>query len=101
MHHNANPERKDQAEATRLPYWVARLFIQSTGDSILARHECMSLQKNQTKEPLICHEPTSRPWEKVATDIFTLDDKNYLCTVTTTLGTLKWISYMAKQELSS
>ena len=62
---------------------------------------CMSLQKNQTKEPLICHEPTSRPWEKVATDIFTLDDKNYLCTVTTTLGTLKWISYMAKQELSS
>ena len=42
---------------------------------------CMSLQSNQTKEPLICHEPTSRPWEKVATDIFTLDDENYLCTV--------------------
>ena len=38
-------------------------------------------QSNQTKEPLICHEPTSRPWEKVATYIFTLDDKNYLCTV--------------------
>ena len=62
---------------------------------------CMSLQKNLTKEPLICHEPTSRPWEKVANDIFTLDDKNYLCTVTTTLNTLKCISYMAKQELSS
>ena len=30
---------------------------------------CMSLQKNQTKVPLICHEPTSRSWEKVATDI--------------------------------
>ena len=42
---------------------------------------CMSLQSNQTKEPLICHEPTSRPWEKVATDIFKLDDKNYLSTV--------------------
>ena len=42
---------------------------------------CMSLQSNQTKEPLICHEPTSRPWEKVATDNFTLDDENYLCTV--------------------
>ena len=62
---------------------------------------CMSLQKNLTKEPLICHEPTSRPWEKVANDIFTLDDKNYLCTVTTTLNTLKCISYMEKQELSS
>ena len=42
---------------------------------------CMSLQSNQTKEPLTCHEPTSRPWEKVATDIFMLDDKNCLCTV--------------------
>ena len=62
---------------------------------------CMSLQKNHTKEPLICREPISTPWENVATDIFTLDDKNYLCTVTTTLGTLKWIIYMAKQELSS
>ena len=41
----------------------------------------MSLQSNQTKGPLICHEPTSRPWEKVATNILTLDDKNYLCTV--------------------
>ena len=42
---------------------------------------CMSLQSNQTKEPLICHKPTSRPWEKVATDTFTLGDKNCLCTV--------------------
>ena len=42
---------------------------------------CMSRQSNQTKEPLLCHEPTSRPWEKVATDISTLDDKNYLCLV--------------------
>ena len=42
---------------------------------------CMSLQSNQTKEPLICHKPTSRPWEKFDTDIFTLDNKNCLCTV--------------------
>ena len=41
----------------------------------------MSLQSNQTKEPVICHKPTSRPWEKFATDIFTLDNKNCLCTV--------------------
>ena len=40
MHHTANPETKDQAEATWLPYWVARLFMQSARDSILARHEC-------------------------------------------------------------
>ena len=40
MHHTADPEEKDQAEATRLPHQVARLFMQSTGDSILARNEC-------------------------------------------------------------
>ena len=50
-------------------------------DYIQKRDVCMSLQSNQTKEALICHEPTSRPWEKVATDIFTLDGKIYLCTV--------------------
>ena len=27
MHHKADPETKDQAEATRLPYWVARRFM--------------------------------------------------------------------------
>ena len=42
MHHDANPETKDRAEATWLPYWVARLFMQSTGDSILARHDCQN-----------------------------------------------------------
>ena len=41
----------------------------------------MSFQSSQRKEPLICHEIPTRPWEEVATDIFTLDDKSYLCTV--------------------
>lgn len=41
----------------------------------------MSIQSCQTKESLISHEPPSRPCEKVATDIFTLDDKSYLCSV--------------------
>ena len=39
MHHTADPETKDQAEATQLPDWVARLFLKSTRDSILASHE--------------------------------------------------------------
>ena len=49
-------------------------FIQKCGT-------CMSFQSSQRKEPLICHEIPTRPWEKVATDIFTFDDKSYLCTV--------------------
>ena len=49
-------------------------------DYIQKGNVCMSLQSKQNKEPLICHEPTSRLWEKVATDIFTINDKNYLYT---------------------
>ena len=32
------------------------------------------------KETLMSHEVPSRPWEKIATDIFTLDGKDYLVT---------------------
>ena len=42
---------------------------------------CASSSNNQGKEPLILHEIPSRPWKKLATDIFTLDGKDYLCTV--------------------
>ena len=49
-------------------------FIQKCGT-------CMAYQSNQPKEPLICHEVPSRPWKKIGTDIFTVDDKSYLCTV--------------------
>ena len=42
---------------------------------------CASQQKAQAKEPLIHHEQPSNPWEKIATDIFTHNGKDYLCTV--------------------
>ena len=42
---------------------------------------CVSMPDQQPKEPLIVHEIPSRPWEKVATDLFTVNNKNYLITV--------------------
>lgn len=42
---------------------------------------CASLQAKQSAEPLKLHETPDRPWQKVATDIFTIDSKNYLVTV--------------------
>jgi len=33
---------------------------------------------NQAREPLICHEVTDRPGQKISTDVFTLDDTDYL-----------------------
>ena len=34
-----------------------------------------------TRETLMSHEVPSRPWEKIATDIFSLDGKDYLVTI--------------------
>ena len=36
---------------------------------------------SQTKETLMSHEVPSRPWEKIAADISTLDGKDYLVTI--------------------
>ena len=42
---------------------------------------CSQYSAKQAKEPLMSHEPTDRPWEKVAVDICNLDNKDYLITV--------------------
>ena len=42
---------------------------------------CASMPDKQSLEPLIMHEIPSRAWEKAATDIFTIDARNYLITV--------------------
>ena len=42
---------------------------------------CSTYQPAQGKEPLICHEVPARPWENIVLDIFTLENKDYLCMV--------------------
>ena len=42
---------------------------------------CGTYQKDQQKEPLICHKIPNRPWETVGCDIFHFDNRDYLCTV--------------------
>ncbi|XP_052396170.1 uncharacterized protein K02A2.6-like [Carassius gibelio] len=42
---------------------------------------CRSMDVKQQKETLWSHELPSNPWSKVGTDIFTLDNRNYLITV--------------------
>ena len=34
----------------------------------------------QTKEPMICHEIPTRPWEKIAVDLFELNGRDYMIT---------------------
>jgi transposase InsO family protein len=42
---------------------------------------CASLQHKQPNQPLFLHDIPERPWQKVATDIFTIKSRNYLITV--------------------
>ena len=42
---------------------------------------CRSLEQKQPKETLICHEYPTRPWAKVASDLCSLDGRDYLITV--------------------
>ena len=115
MHHTVDPETKDQVEAIvhdshigsqgclcrahKTVYWPG--MNAEITDYIQKCNICMSLQSNQTKEPLIFHEPTSRPWEKVATYIFTLADKNSLSTVDYHSGYFEVDQLHSKTQLSS
>ena len=42
---------------------------------------CRKYEVSQQKETLQSHDVPMRPWEKVGTDLFSLDDKDYLVTV--------------------
>ena len=44
-------------------------------------HVCNSQPREQTKEPMICHEIPTRPWEKIAVDLFQLNGRDYMVTV--------------------
>ena len=52
-----------------------------TKEHITQREICSQHSAKQAKETLITHEPTDRPWEKVAVDICNLDNKDCLITV--------------------
>jgi hypothetical protein len=42
---------------------------------------CATVCDKQPAETLIMHDTCNRPWEKVGTDLFTIQDRNYLVTV--------------------
>ena len=42
---------------------------------------CFTIQQTQPKETIVHHDIPVRPWDMVHVDIFTLNNKNYLCIV--------------------
>ena len=65
--------------AREVLYWPG--MNQAVEDNIAQCDSCNKYQSEQAKEPMICHEVPSRPWEKVAIDLFQLEHKDYIVTV--------------------
>ena len=42
---------------------------------------CLNFQQTQPKEKVVHHNILGKPWEVIGVDKFTLNNKNYLCTV--------------------
>ncbi|XP_032218641.2 uncharacterized protein K02A2.6-like [Nematostella vectensis] len=60
-------------------YWPC--MNKAVEDYIARCDTCNTYQAEQGKEPMICHEIPSRPWEKVGIDMFELDNKDFLVSV--------------------
>ena len=50
-------------------------------DYVLSCSICLSNRNSNQKEPLTQHEIPSRPWQKLGSDLFSLEGKDYLVTI--------------------
>ena len=65
--------------AREVVYWPG--MTKELTDYIQQCETCNTYSAEQQRQPLIPHEIPERLWQKVACDIFTLQGKDYLCTV--------------------
>ena len=62
------------------------------------RETCQEYDNSQTKETLMSHDMSDRPWQKVGVDLFSYMGKDYL--VTTDYKSNFWeISYLSSKRL--
>ena len=70
---------KTLSRARDIVFWP-KMSSQIT-DLILNCDICLDHRDSNAKEPLVPHEIPSYPWQVVGTDLFTLDDKDYVVVV--------------------
>ena len=70
---------KCKHRAREVLYWPA--LSKDIEDKVSKCQICTSHQRQQPKEPLQPHEPPDRPWSKIGTDLYVMNNQHYLCTV--------------------
>ena len=65
--------------ACEVVYWPS--MNREITDYIEHCDTCNMYTSHPQREPLVVHDVPECPWQKVGCDIFTLDEKDYLCTV--------------------
>ena len=70
---------KTLSSARDIVFWP-KMSSQIT-DLILNCDICLDHRDSNAKEPLVPHEIPSYSWQVVGTDLFTLDDKDYVVVV--------------------
>ena len=70
---------KTTQRARQVLYWPG--MTDDINKYISSCNVCAKYQQANAKEPMQSHEIPSRPWQKVATDIFTWNKRNFMVTV--------------------
>ena len=70
---------KTKQRAREILFWPG--MTSQIHQTVTACPICSKLSNSNPKEPMIPHDPPSRPWQKLGTDLFTWDDRNFLVTV--------------------
>lgn len=89
---------KCQLRAKSCVYW--HQINQDIEDLVKKCPVCQEYGNSQAPEPLMPHEVPTRPWQVIATDLFTLENKDYLL-VADTYSKYPIVRYLRGQATSS
>ena len=70
---------KSKSRAREVIFWPG--MSSQIEDKVSKCQVCATIQNSNPKEPMVCTDLPDRPWSKIASDIFTLDQSHYLLTV--------------------
>ena len=79
LHLNYMGIKKTKLLTCKSVYWVN--INNDMENHIKNYNMCLEFQQTQPKAKMIHHDMSLRPWVVLGTDIFDLNNKNYLCTV--------------------